>query len=136
MVVYFGADHRGFELKGRLVGFVKNLGYEIFDCGSATLDPNDDYPDVAAAVAEKIVADQENARGILICGSGAGVNIAANKFRGVRATIGFLPDQVYANRHDDDVNILALASDFTNPEDAENLVKIFQIAKRRMFINF
>jgi ribose 5-phosphate isomerase B len=125
MLVYFGADHGGFELKERLKPFVKGLGYEIVDLGNTVLDKSDDYPDFAAAVAAKVAAEQGNAKGILVCRSGAGVDITANKFDGVRSVLGVNPDQVYDARHDDDVNVLSLDSDFVLPEDAEKMVKVF-----------
>lgn len=125
MVVYFGADHGGFELKEHLKVFVKDLGYEIADLGNTVFDKNDDYPDFAAAVAAKVAAEQANAKGILVCRSGAGVDIVANKFDGVRSVLGASPDQVYDARHDDDVNILSLDSGFVLPEDAEKMVQVF-----------
>lgn len=125
MVVYFGADHGGFELKERLKVLVKDLGYEHVDMGNKVLDKNDDYPVFAAAVAEKVAAEQGNAKGILICRSGAGMDIAANKFDGVRSVLGINPDQVYDARHDDDVNVLSISSEAVQPEDAEKMVRIF-----------
>ena len=125
MVIYFGADHGGFELKGRLMAFVKGMGYETADMGDTAPNPDDDYPDFAAKVAEKVSADPANARGILICRSGAGVDIVANKFKGVRSALATTPDQAYDGRHDDDANVLSLAADFTSPEDAERIVKVF-----------
>lgn len=125
MVVYFGADHGGFELKERLKPFVKNIGYEIVDMGAATLDKNDDYPDFAAKVAAKVGADPANSRGIVFCHSGAGVDMTANKFKEVRSTLGLSADQIYDARHDDDMNVLAVAAGFTVPEDAEKMVKVF-----------
>lgn len=125
MVVYFGADHGGFELKERLKIFVKDLGYEIADMGNTVLDPADDYPDFAAAVATKVAAEQGSSKGILLCRSGAGMDIAANKFDGVRSVLGVSPDQVYDARHDDDVNVLSLDSGFVQPEEAEKMVRVF-----------
>jgi ribose 5-phosphate isomerase B len=125
MVIYFGADHGGFELKERLKNFVKGLGYEISDMGNAVMDPADDYPDFAALVAAKVAAEQGNAKGILVCRSGAGVDIVANKFKGVRSVLGVTPDQVYDAVHDDDTNVLSLDSGFLQPEDAEKMVRVF-----------
>jgi ribose 5-phosphate isomerase B len=125
MVVYFGADHGGFELKERLKVFVKDLGYEIMDLGAATLDKDDDYPDFAAKVAEQVVVGQGTVKGILLCRSGAGVDITANKFKGVRSVLGISADQVYDARHDDDVNVLSIAAGFVSPEDAERMARVF-----------
>jgi ribose 5-phosphate isomerase B len=101
------------------------MGYEVADMGAKEVVPDDDYADYAAAVAKKIALDPEQGRGIVLCGSGAGVDITANRFKKVRSVLGFSPDQVYAARHDDDVNILALASSFTSEEDAKKIIKIF-----------
>lgn len=125
MIIYLGADHRGFNLKERLKDFLKNQGYEIFDAGNVRYDEADDYPDFAAALAQKISKDPDGSRGILICGSGVGVDVAANKFRGVRSALAISADQVYDARHDDNVNVLSLAADFTSEGDAEKLVQTF-----------
>lgn len=126
MVVYFGADHRGFALKERLKIFIHSLAYEVADMGNTVEDPTDDYTVFAAAVAKRVAEDPVNNRGIVVCGSGAGVDIVANKFDGVRSVLGFNADQVYAARHDDDVNVLSLAADNNIlPEDAEKIAKVF-----------
>jgi len=129
MVIYFGSDHRGFRLKEVLVGYVKNQGFEVFDLGNARYDEEDDYPDFAAAVARKISVDPDRSRGVLICGSGVGVDISANKFRNVRSAVAISPDQIYAVRHEDDVNILCLASDYVSEEDAKKIVEVFLATK-------
>jgi len=125
MVVYFGADHRGFKLKETLKDFLRNEGYEVADLGAAIYEQGDDYPDFAAAVAKKVGLEQEVDRGILICGSGVGVDIVANKFLGVRAALAISADQIYNARHDDDVNVLCLASDFISEEDAKKIIGVF-----------
>ncbi len=121
MILYIGADHKGFDLKEVLKGFLKDKGYQIEDCGDMTRDPQDHYPDFARAVAEKITSNYENARGILICGSGVGMDIAANKFRHVRAGIAMNPNHAFDARNDDDANILVLASDYTTPDTAKKI---------------
>ena len=124
MVIYLGADHRGAELKNRMVGFVKGLGYEIMDVHPDPM-PDDDYPEIAAAAAGKAAASTDGSRAILFCGSGAGMDIAANKVHGIRSVLGLSPDQVYDARNDDDVNVLTISSDFTLPEVAEQMAKVF-----------
>jgi len=124
MVIYFGADHRGAELKNNLLAVVKSFGYEVLDTYPAPT-PDDDYPDVAGVVAKKVAEDPQNGKGIVLCASGAGVDIAANKVHGIRCVLGLSPDQVYDARHDDDVNVLALAAAFTDPEIASAMVKVF-----------
>lgn len=125
MVIYFGGDHRGFKLKEVLKEFVKEQGYEVFDVGNVIYDEKDDYPDFAKEVAKKVSSDPEGSRGVLICGSGAGVDIVANKFQGVRSVLGVSTDQVYDARHDDSANILSFAADFTATADAQKMVQIF-----------
>src|SRR3989344_4226269 len=125
MLIYFGADHGGFELKERLKKLVQGMGYEIEDLGAPALDPADDYADYASVVARKVAEDPRSRRGILACYSGAGRDITANKIDSIRCILGFKPDQVYDARHDDDVNVLALASDRLTAEEAETITKVF-----------
>ena len=80
------ADHAGFELKGQVVPWLKSLGHEVLDLGAHVLDPDDDYPDFAAAVARSLTANEAE-RGVLFCGSGVGACITANKVKGVRACL-------------------------------------------------
>jgi ribose 5-phosphate isomerase B len=131
MTIYLGADHRGFAMKEILKAMLTGDGYDVVDCGAAALDPSDDYPDYAKAVAEAVgknsgVGDESDGdRGIVVCGSGIGIDIAANKFPGIRCALPAAPDQIYAARHDDNVNVLALAADFTDGETAKKIVKTF-----------
>jgi ribose 5-phosphate isomerase B len=124
MVIYFGADHRGFALKQKLIPALKEKGYEVVDMGAAEVIEGDDYVDYAKLVAERVSADPES-RGVLICGSGAGMSIAANKLRRVRASLGMSNDEVFDARHDDDLNVLCLASEFVSEEDAKSMVNVF-----------
>ena len=125
MVIYLGSDHRGFKLKETISSFLKGKGYEIVDLGNSAYDENDDYADFAKTVAQKISFNPEVSRGILFCGSGAGMDITANKFRKVRSVLGISPDQVYSARHDDDANILSIAANFTGEEDAKKIISVF-----------
>jgi ribose 5-phosphate isomerase B len=136
MTIYIGADHRGFALKASIVAALKNDGHEIIDVGASALDPADDYPDFARAVAEKIstgvameaaagTTSTVAARGIVICGSGFGVDIVANKFKGVRSALAMSPEHIRVGRHDDDVNVLSIAADFTKPEKALEIARTF-----------
>ncbi|MDZ7343820.1 MAG: RpiB/LacA/LacB family sugar-phosphate isomerase [candidate division KSB1 bacterium] len=125
MVIYLGADHRGFELKEILKRYLRDAGYEVVDMGNLHKDDADDYSDFGRRVAEKISRDPLMSRGILICGSGAGMDILANKFRQVRSVLGFSPDQVFDARHDDDVNVLSLAADHLTEEAAKKIVDVF-----------
>ena len=125
MTIYLGADHRGFALKEKLKQLLMNEAYDVVDLGAQTLVPTDDYPDYALAVAEAVGKNPDVDRGILICGSGFGVNIAANKLRGIRAVLPMSSDHAYVARHDDDANILALAADFTDGATVQKIVKTF-----------
>lgn len=124
MVVYLGADHRGFELKKSIGMFLLDSGYEVVDL-TPQKSEGDDYPDVAAKVAKNVHDNLDHSKGIVICGSGAGVDIVANKFRKIRSVLGFTPDQVFDSRHDDNANVLSLSADFTDYETAKNMAKIF-----------
>lgn len=125
MVIYIGADHRGFQLKERLKKFLADKGYDVVDVGAKEFVKDDDYPDYAKAVAERVSEDIESRRGVLICGSGFGMDIAANKFPRVRAALPSSPDHAYQARHDDDANVLAIAADFVDEETAAKIVNIF-----------
>lgn len=122
MIIYIGADHRGFELKEYLKKYLADSGHQVIDLGNDHYDPNDDYPDFAKLVAEKVSVDPEINRGILICRSGAGVDIVANKFKGVRSALVTDVKQAELVRKDDDTNILSLASELTNEEQAKKIV--------------
>lgn len=122
MIIYLGADHRGFKLKEYLKTVLQEGGYEFIDLGNDHFDQNDDYPDFAIKVARRVSLDPERGRGILICGSGAGIDIVANKFPNIRSVLGFSPDQVYDSRRDNDSNVLSLPSDFLDKEKAKKIV--------------
>jgi len=124
MKIYIGADHRGFELKEELKKFLAEKGYEVEDAGAFKYDKDDDYPDFAEAVAEKVSKD-DSARGILLCGSGTGMDAAANKVRGVRATLAFSKEITRAARNDDDVNVISLPADFLKSQEAEEIAQTF-----------
>lgn len=128
MKIFIGADHRGFELKQHLITWLKSQNHEVVDCGNATHDPSDDYPDFAIKVGEDVVTAKDS-YGIVICGSGAGVAIAANKVIGVRCAQGFTPEGVKNMRADDDVNVLALGADELSVKDAEQMVETFLTTK-------
>lgn len=125
MNIYLGADHRGFKLKEQIKDFLKQSAYSVFDLGNDHYDQNDDYPDFANLVAQKVSSDPQNSVGILICGSGVGVDVVANKFKRVRSALAFNPDQAFISRNDDNANILSLAADFIEFEDAKRIVNIW-----------
>ena len=107
LTIYLGADHAGFDLKNILKEHLERQGHVVHDLGAHTLNLHDDYPVFAAAVASN-VREHASSFGILICGSAEGVCIAANKFDGIRAGVGFSLASATAMRNDDDANILCL----------------------------
>lgn len=115
MKLYIGADHRGFNLKQLIIESLSLKGYEVVDLGAFELDGNDDYTVYAEKVAREVSKDIQN-RGILLCGSGVGVDVVANKIDGIRASIGLTPEQVVSGRKDDDMNVLVIAAEFTQEE--------------------
>ena len=123
-MIYLGSDHQGFHLKQQLKPWLNHLGYDFLDLGAPTLDPDDDYPFYASKVATAVLTHKNN-RGILLCGSGVGVDIVANKFDGIRASLGKSVHQIQAGRADDDMNILVLAASFTQEKEAQDLVQAF-----------
>lgn len=125
MIIYIGADHRGFALKERIKNVLLAEGYQVTDVGAAVLTPDDDYPDYAREVAVNVARNVNESRGILLCGSGFGVDIAANKINGVRSALPMSPDHAYQARHDDDVNVLSIAADFVDEAAALKIVKTF-----------
>lgn len=124
MKIFLGADHRGYELKEKIAKWLFEMEYPYQDLGANHLDPNDDYTKYAEQVAS-LVAKTENSRGVLLCGSGVGVDIVANKFDGIRASIGKDVFQVEAGRNDDDMNILVIAADFTEEKEAKAMLIAF-----------
>jgi len=123
MKVFIGADHRGYELKEKIKSHLQS-DYDIEDCGALVHNPNDDYTTFASRVATN-VAETPGTRGIIMCGSGVGVDIVANKFDGVRASIGKSIEQVTAGRIDDNFNILVIAADYTTEDEADDMIRAF-----------
>jgi len=124
-MLYIGADHRGYKLKEALKIYLRELNYVWEDLGAKELNPNDDYPDFALAVAKKVAENPEENRGILICGSGVGVDIVANKIKGIRSALCFDVKQAQMSRNDDNANILSLSADFISESLAKEIVKIW-----------
>jgi len=124
MHIYIGADHRGFARKEALTRHLTAQGHKVIDCGAASLDPSDDYPDYAQAVARRVVTDAD-ARGIVVCGSGAGVCIAANKVSGVRAGLALEPAQVCDATAHDHLTVLCLSADYMTRDAAVACVEAF-----------
>jgi len=124
MKIFIGADHRGFELKSKLIDWLTSNGHEAEDCGAFEYNKGDDASDFSAAVARKIL-ENSGSLGIVICGSGAAVDITANRFRGVRCGLGLERGQVEHMRGWDHINILALPADSLGFDSAKGLVDVF-----------
>lgn len=127
MKVAIGADHGGYELKSDMTKVLESLGHKVLDKGAHDFDAEDDFPDFAAPVAASVQSGDAE-RGIVICGSGVGAAIAANKYSGVRA--GLCHDTYSAGqgvRHDD-MNVLCIGARVVGVALAEDLVKSFMAA--------
>ncbi len=116
--IFVGADHAGFQLKGRLVDELRRLGYEPVDVGPAALDPADDFPDYAKPVAEAVSCGAAR-RGVLTCGTGLGMAYTANRYPNVRAAVAWAPEIAELARRHNDANVLVLPSRFVS--EAEGL---------------
>jgi ribose 5-phosphate isomerase B len=128
MKVAFACDHAGWSLRERILTELNAGGFEVVDCGSPSLVPGDDYPDVAAAVGRAVVAGRAE-RGILVCGSGVGASIAASKLTGVRSALCHDPFSARQGVEDDDMNVLAMGARVIGPELAAELVRDFLNAR-------
>lgn len=124
LTVYLGADHAGFDMKNIIREHLESRGLVVDDIGAHTLDPHDDYPVYAAAVAIA-VREHPGSFGILSCGNAEGVSIAANKFDGIRAALGFSIDAARTTREDDDANVLCVPGRIKTNDDPLAIVDIF-----------
>ena len=124
-MIYLGADHRGFRLKEEIKKFLAEKNYQFEDMGNLAYDPNDDYTDFAKLVAKKVSEKPEENKGILICGSGVGVDIVANKFKGVRSALADDVQTAKQSREHDDTNVLSLPADEVNFEIAKQIITVW-----------
>jgi ribose 5-phosphate isomerase B len=126
MNIYIAADHRGFERKELLKEHLKKAGLKIIDLGDTKLNADDDFTEFAQDACLAVLADESDkteARGILICGSGQGMMMAANRFRGIRACLAFSEHQAMAARREEDSNVLCLSSEHLNLEKTISIVE-------------
>jgi ribose 5-phosphate isomerase B len=122
MNVYLGADHRGFALKEKVFAYLAKQGYNVVDVGDSELDPEDDFPQFAQMAALKVLGDDtDGGRAILLCGGGQGMCMAANRFRGIRASVVWDAYEAKMTRNDNDSNVLCLPARVL--ENDENLWK-------------
>lgn len=120
MKIYLGADHRGFALKEKVFAYLSKHNYDVTDVSGRGLDPTDDFPEFAQMAALKILGDDDDdARAILLCGGGQGMAMAANRFRGIRASVIWNPNEARLTRNDNDSNVLCIPANLM--EDDEQL---------------
>jgi ribose 5-phosphate isomerase B len=123
-MIYLGADHRGYLLKEKIKEYLLSESVDIYDLGPDKIIPDDDYPLISIKLAESVIKKHGNL-GILICGSGAGACISANKVVGIRAALGFSTRQIIAAKTEDDINVLCLSSNHVDQETNLEIVKSF-----------
>lgn len=131
MKIFIGTDHAGYEMKEELKKYLSDLGHEVIDKGAHEYNPDDDYPDFVALVAEGVAESSQESktevRGIVLGGSGQGEAIEANRLLGVRATVfyGGPMEIVFLGREHNDANVLSLGARFLSLDEAKEAVKIF-----------
>ena len=128
MRIAVGGDHNGFTLKNALVTVLEEMGHQVLDVGPERLDPADDYPDFADAVASAVASGQAE-RGIMVCGSGVGASVAANKVPGIRAAVCHDIYSAHQGVEHDDMNVLCLGARIIGSEVARELVTSFTSAR-------
>ena len=128
MRVAIGADHGGYALKDEMKQFLQSLGHEMIDVGAHTLDPADDFPDFTRPLAESVASGSAD-RGIMICGSGVGASVAANKVKGIRASVCHDTYSAHQGVEHDDMNVLCLGARIVGIELARELTGAFLSAE-------
>lgn len=118
MKIFLGSDHRGFHLKEKIFAYLSKRGYDVEDVGDAELDPEDDFPEFAQRAAIKVLGE-DDARAILLCGGAQGMAMAANRFRGIRASVIWDEKEAEITRNDNDSNILCLPARLLEDDEAE-----------------
>lgn len=137
MNIYIFGDHRGFELKKHIINWLADKGYTVKDFGNTKHEPLDDYvdftfPAMKALQQELTEHPDSDSIGIGVCGSGIGVAIAANRFKGIRAGHSDTVDHVIHGRENDHTNVLALSADTLTTEEAEKLIETFIAAHPKL----
>lgn len=124
MKIAIGSDHAGFELKEEVKKFLNEKGYEYDDLGAEKIDPNDDYPEYGKKVGEAVASGKYD-RGIVICGTGIGISVAANKVHGVRASTCYTAEMAKMAREHNDSNVLALGGRIKTEEPVLDIVGVW-----------
>lgn len=124
MKIFVGSDHNGFHLRNALLKYLKSAGYDVVDDGDDKLNPDDDFPVFAARVVHAMQAsDDPEPRGILLCGSGQGMCIAANRHKGIRAALLYDRESARSSRNDDDTNIACLPASVLKKDEANVIIE-------------
>ncbi len=126
MKIYLGSDHNGFQLKHDVFAYLSKHNYDVEDVGDMQLDVDDDFPQFATNAALKIVGSEDpDPRGILLCGGGQGMSMAANRFRGIRAAVIWDAHEAKMTRNDNDSNVLCLPSRLLHeqPESWQGIIE-------------
>lgn len=127
MKIYLGSDHAGYELKNQVKKYLEEFGYQVEDFSNSAYDQQDDYPDFIFPVAKKVAEDPENNKGIIFGGSGQGEAMAANRLKGVRATVvyNYNEDIIQLSRQHNDANVLSFGARFVDSEEAKHAIKLW-----------
>lgn len=132
MTIFIGADHRGFELKNKLIEYLQEKNIRVQDLGNYQYEPLDDAVDYAQKVAEAVQQNLTEFFGIVICGSGVAVSMAANRAKGIRCVLGFDEAQIQHARENDHVNVLSIPSEYADFERAKKFIDIFLSTKPKL----
>ncbi len=116
MKIFLGSDHNGYHLKEKVFAYLSKHQYDVQDVGDSELNPDDDFPQFAAAAAIKVLGEDDG-RAILVCGGGQGMAMAANRFRGIRASVIYDAYEAKMTRNDNDSNILCLPGRVLESDD-------------------
>lgn len=126
MNIFIGADHNGYDVKARLIAELQKAGHTVHDEGDRELQPEDDYPQFAERVVHAMrAAGSKDVYGILICGSGQGMCMAANRFKGIRASVIWDTHEAQAARNDDDSNVLCLPARSVSVDEAIKITEVW-----------
>lgn len=126
MKIFLGSDHNGIALKQALKQYLEISGHQVIDEGNTKLNPEDDFPMFAAKVVNAMLSSPEkDPMGILICGSGQGMCMAANRYKGIRSALCWNVAEAHAARNDDNSNVLCLSSRSTTNNEAEKIVNVW-----------
>lgn len=127
MQIFVAADHKGYGVKQVVIDYLKQAGYDVQDVGDDHFDPDDDFPVFASRAVQKLQASQDDdPRAILVCGSGQGMAMAANRYKGIRAGIGYSLEAAKSIRNDEDSNVLALPAELLKEQNRQKVYVILE----------